>query len=295
MRLGDAISIFCVSPAWAALLGACLLAEPIRFADLAAIAVSIAGVVLIARPSFLFGEQGADADAGADNGASTSHDTHVIGAAVVAAGSVLGACSSVAIRASRSIDGGVHPAIVAHAYALFSMLASPLALLLPGLGPRWSMSASAAMCCVGSGALAVLNQADSRPRPAASLWMLTHSRPRPACVQRGASARARRCWLADAQPRRHLLVRVAGSANAHACDPAFAQPGVASTRFRPACAGGPIWRSCRAELSRRRRADHLRRGRRCAEQGRSVRAALGRRALQAHGLDAAVHAVGAFA
>ena len=83
MRLGDAISIFCVSPAWAALLGACLLAEPIRFADLAAIAVSIAGVVLIARPSFLFGEQGADADAGADNGASTSHDTHVIGAAVV--------------------------------------------------------------------------------------------------------------------------------------------------------------------------------------------------------------------
>ena len=49
-----------------------------------------------------------------------------------------------------------------------------------------------------------------------------------------------------------------------------------------------------AQLSRRRRADHLRRDRRCAEQGR-VRAALGRRALQAYGLDAAIRAVGAFA
>ena len=91
------------------------------------------------------------------------------------------------IRASRSVDGGVHPAIVAHAYALFSVLASPLALFLPGLGPRWSMSATAVACCVGSGALAVINQVGGHPRlatrPAVNLQALTRARhPRPACV-----------------------------------------------------------------------------------------------------------------
>ena len=55
MPIGDATTIFLTPPVWAALLGRAVLGEKLHVFDAFAIFMAIVGVVLVARPTFLFG------------------------------------------------------------------------------------------------------------------------------------------------------------------------------------------------------------------------------------------------
>ena len=132
MPLGDATSIFLTSPLWAALLGRIVLGERLSPVDALAIGLAICGVVLVARPTALFGA----GDGAGDAGDATSHPAagggH--GAYVVLSGAVFAGSVAVLVRLLRRL--GVHqPAVVAHAYALITMAVAPVGMaVLPHQG-----------------------------------------------------------------------------------------------------------------------------------------------------------------
>jgi drug/metabolite transporter (DMT)-like permease len=115
-----------------------------------AILASIGGVLLISRPSFLFGHSGV-----------------VEGGGFASLVALLGSFSaSAAMLTLRAIGkrGGERAAVVAHATALFSVLAAPLPLLLapgafsPIVGPQRFSLFPTLVCCVGAGVFSVGNQ-----------------------------------------------------------------------------------------------------------------------------------------
>jgi drug/metabolite transporter (DMT)-like permease len=112
MRLADATVIQNTNPIFSALLAAWLLREGLRAPELIAMAVSLGGVVLIARPSFLFDESVAVAPA------------LVL---VSLAGAV---CSAFAYVLVRKLRGTEVPLVIVFYFALVSVVSAvPIALL----------------------------------------------------------------------------------------------------------------------------------------------------------------------
>ena len=135
MPIGDATTIFLTSPVWAALLGRAVLGEKLHVFDAFAIFMAIVGVVLVARPTFLFGadvlESGIDAlESG--SGGSEIGGGGIPGWIVCAAGA--GFAGSVAVLVRHLKARGIKdPSVIAHAYAIITVIVSPIALfLLPG-------------------------------------------------------------------------------------------------------------------------------------------------------------------
>ena len=164
MPLGDATSIFLTSPVWAALLGRVFLGERLHVLDVLSIGVALGGVLLVARPTALFGSEDADdltAAAAAAAAATADSTASFLGPYVVLAGAGFAGAVPVLVRTIRR-RGKVHPAVIAHAYAFVTICVSPLGLLLPGQSPRLTSGVAEPLvtwlACVGVGVLAVPNQ-----------------------------------------------------------------------------------------------------------------------------------------
>ena len=160
MELGDATVIVMSAPAWAAILARLLLGEQLHPFDVAAIALSIVGVTLVARPAFLFGPSA--------HSAAIPHDASAVGAAlqhslfvpaVAFFGSLCASMVSVLVRLLGTKGNNVHPAVIAHAYAAFTVIASPVGFLLPGQAPVWrGIQPIPGLASLGVGLLAIFNQ-----------------------------------------------------------------------------------------------------------------------------------------
>lgn len=107
LPLGDATAIQYTNPVLTAILGALLLGESIRRADVVGALASIAGVILIARPSFLF---------------PTGAPLPAAGLAAATFGAVISATAYVAVRALRKTDA---PIVVVF---WFPLVATPIVL-----------------------------------------------------------------------------------------------------------------------------------------------------------------------
>lgn len=89
LPLGDATAIQYTNPVLTAILGAAILGESIRRSDVAGATMSVAGVLLIARPSFLFG---------------TAESLPTWGLLAASLAAVTSAMAYIAVRALRSTD-----------------------------------------------------------------------------------------------------------------------------------------------------------------------------------------------
>jgi drug/metabolite transporter (DMT)-like permease len=123
LPIADATVLQYTNPIFAALIAAVLLGERLRAFEGACVAGSLAGVLLVARPTFLFGAGPSELD-------------HV---AVVAAllGALLSASAYVAVRALTKTE---EPLVIVFYFAIVSLFGSlPLAALKPVLptGPEW--------------------------------------------------------------------------------------------------------------------------------------------------------------
>ena len=132
MPIGDATTIFLTSPVWAALLGRAVLGEKLHVFDAFAIFMAIVGVVLVARPTFLFGG-GADVlESGSGSGSDIDGGGGIPGWIVCAAGAGFAGSVAVLVRILKA-RGINDPSVIAHAYAIITVIVSPIALfLLPG-------------------------------------------------------------------------------------------------------------------------------------------------------------------
>ena len=113
LPLGDAVTIHYTAPVWTALSAAVLLGERLRPAVLASAAVSLGGVALVARPSFLFG-----GDARLD----------AVGVAAVTVGAVLSGLAYTFVRRLRATD---------HAYTIIFYLSAVGAAIALPFAPGW--------------------------------------------------------------------------------------------------------------------------------------------------------------
>lgn len=166
MTIGDATAIFLTSPIWAALLGRLVLGEPLGLADCVAILLCLSGVLLVMRPTAIFGIADlvvlpANATSNATMAVASSPDEESVlfPSLVVLFGAVFAASVAVLVRLIQR-RGGAHPAVIAHAYALFTALVSlPLCYVLPGQAFVWQgVPVEAWAACVGVGLLAIPNQ-----------------------------------------------------------------------------------------------------------------------------------------
>ncbi len=118
LPLGDAVTIQNTAPVWTALFAALALGERLRPAVVASIGVSLAGVALVARPAFLFGDGAAGLD--------------LVGVGLVVVAAVLMGVAYTAVRKLRETD---HPLAIIYALSWAGVvLAVPFAL---GGGWRW--------------------------------------------------------------------------------------------------------------------------------------------------------------
>jgi drug/metabolite transporter (DMT)-like permease len=144
MPLGDATSIFLTSPIWAAILARLLLKEALSAADCLAILLCFGGVLLVIRPGPLSGGDPASPPPPATPSphanttpAATGSGSTLLPSLIVLAGAVFAALVAVTVRLIQQ-RGGAHPAVIAHAYALFTAIVSlPVCYLVPGQVPSW--------------------------------------------------------------------------------------------------------------------------------------------------------------
>jgi drug/metabolite transporter (DMT)-like permease len=111
LPLAAATVIHFTNPVFTAMIAAVVLAEPIRMRDSASVVASLAGVVLIARPDFLFGGNGAALDP--------------LAVGIALAGAILSACAYVTVRRLSATE---HPLVIVHYFAVVTTLgAAPTA------------------------------------------------------------------------------------------------------------------------------------------------------------------------
>ena len=119
LPLADATVIQYTNPAFAAIIAAMLLGERIGVREGAAIAGSLAGVLLVARPSFLFG------------GAAPRLDPTAVGVALL--GALLSAGAYVAVRALTRTE---EPLVIVFYFAVVSVLGSIPLVVVDPVWPR---------------------------------------------------------------------------------------------------------------------------------------------------------------
>lgn len=118
LPLADATVIQLTNPLMVAVAAALFLREPLRRADVAALALGLGGVVLVSRPTFLFGAEGEAARA-----------LDPLGLGVAIAGAIFSAAVYVVVRRLRATE---HPLVVV---LQFPMITVPLTL--PIAIPAW--------------------------------------------------------------------------------------------------------------------------------------------------------------
>ncbi len=107
LPLADATVLQYMNPVWTALLAVWLLGERMRKREAALVLLSMAGVVLVTRPSFLFGEGPARLD--------------MLAVAVALLGSLFSACAYVTVRKLGRTE---HPLVIVFYFTLVTVPAS---------------------------------------------------------------------------------------------------------------------------------------------------------------------------
>jgi len=149
MPIGDASAIVFSAPVWASLFSRIFLKEPFGYIDTAAVAVGLTGVLLVSRPSAIFGHGENDLiDASSD----VSDFERIIAPFVAILGSI-GAGSAVVCIRLLGMQGGLKPVVLAHAYGFATMAWAPLGFLFPGQAPHFDLFASGTWIAVGIGVL----------------------------------------------------------------------------------------------------------------------------------------------
>lgn len=161
MPIGDATTIFLTSPVWAAMLGRTVLKEKLHTLDLTAIFMAIIGVVLVARPTAIFGSSGSSAAAPSSAPDLSAAVVAVPPAYVVLIGAGFAGSVAVLVRLIKK-RANPHPAVIAHAYAIITVLVAPVALLLLGqefvVGSHLQRPTRTWALCILIGVLAIPNQ-----------------------------------------------------------------------------------------------------------------------------------------
>jgi drug/metabolite transporter (DMT)-like permease len=116
LPLADATVLQYTNPAWAAVFAVFVLGERMRRREVGSLALSLLGVLLVARPTFLFGTAGA---------------LPPVVVAIGLCGAVFSASAYVVVR----MLGGEHHLVVIFYFAVVSSLASAPAALLHGIMP----------------------------------------------------------------------------------------------------------------------------------------------------------------
>ena len=159
MPIGDATTIFLTSPVWAALLGRAVLGEKLHLFDALAIFLAIIGVVLVARPTALFGVD--VSESGSGSGSEIGTGGGFPGWIVCAAGAGFAGSVAVLVRLLKA-RGVKDPSVIAHAYAIITVTVAPIALyLLPGQSftfTRLDDPGRTWLLALGIGVLAIPNQ-----------------------------------------------------------------------------------------------------------------------------------------
>jgi len=121
LPIGDATVLVMLSPLFASLCSWLVLSEPFRLGEMVAAAIALAGVVLVARPPFIFGQDGSDAAPAAD-------------AAGVVYALLASVCAGIAYTCVRMLGTTAKTpwANVCLAQALGQILLSPPSLILSG-------------------------------------------------------------------------------------------------------------------------------------------------------------------
>lgn len=120
LPLGDASVLFFTSPCWTLLLGYLVLHEPVSRYDIVSVIVCMCGVVLIARPVFVFGADPAEAQK--LHSLDPSERLVWIGACLLGA-----VCSASVYVWIRRIGPSVHSLVLVLYLAFIGLLVSPLA------------------------------------------------------------------------------------------------------------------------------------------------------------------------
>ena len=121
MPIGDAMSIMLTSPVWAALLAWAILGEPLHPIDCLTMLLAMAGVVLVARPPWLFGSAGSHATPNVTLATTAAAvDAALPGWVAVLFGAIFAGSVAVLVRLIKKA-ADVHPAVIAHAYALITV------------------------------------------------------------------------------------------------------------------------------------------------------------------------------
>ena len=137
MPIGDATAIVFSAPAWASIISRVFLKEALGYLDMLAVALGFTGVILLSRPPFLFGDPGGSPVN--DQSSSVTDGERAIAPFVAMLGSVGAGAAQVCAR-KLGMVGGIKAEVVAHAYALFIVVVSPLGFLLPGQAPAFSLT-----------------------------------------------------------------------------------------------------------------------------------------------------------
>jgi drug/metabolite transporter (DMT)-like permease len=101
LPLAAATVIHFTNPVFTAVIAAIVLAEPIRLRDSGSVVASLTGVLLIARPDFLFGGNGARLDP--------------LAVGIALTGAILSACAYVTVRRLSATE---HPLVIVHYFAV---------------------------------------------------------------------------------------------------------------------------------------------------------------------------------
>ncbi|RDX50712.1 DUF6-domain-containing protein [Lentinus brumalis] len=127
LSLSDATVLSFLTPMATAITGALLLKEDLTINQVLASVFSFVGVVLIARPVFLFGSDTHDVSTGDDSAARVVTATQRLGAVGVALLGVVGLTS--AYTTIRAIGKRAHPMHNLGAFSLFCVLMAPIAMI----------------------------------------------------------------------------------------------------------------------------------------------------------------------
>ncbi|KAI0739669.1 EamA-like transporter family-domain-containing protein [Daedaleopsis nitida] len=151
LSLSDATVLSFLSPMTTAITGAVLLKEDLTIRQLLASVFSFAGVILIARPEFMFGKHIADTE-GTEMGVTSSERLGAVGVALVGVLGITGAYTSV-----RAIGKRAHPMHSMVAFSLVCILTCPIGMIIthtpvviPDNWPTLSMILAVTLCGFGA-------------------------------------------------------------------------------------------------------------------------------------------------
>ena len=138
LSLADATVIFFTGPIFTAILAYYVLEEPMGVTEIVAGSACLLGVVLVARPPFLFPHEAKDPNADESDAL-----THTLGVITALVGATMSAVAYVSVRKITKMSNEVHTMVHVFYFGLVSSIFSPIAMFIfqrpvvPVTGMQW--------------------------------------------------------------------------------------------------------------------------------------------------------------